>query len=207
MFNILKREVINSFLAGMLVAIGGAVFLSCPSKVFGAILFSAALLCICFENFSLYTGKVCYFPEKTSKGYFLELLCCLLGNIYASSFCAFLLKWTHADLSAASDAICNLKLSKTLFQNFIDAFFCGILIYLAVNIYRKNKSFMGILLCVPVFVLCGFEHCIADVFYFFLLNDINTVKYTMFILTVIVGNSLGGMLIPFLKKLQVSTSF
>ena len=185
----------------MLVAIGGTVFLSCPDKIFGAFLFSTALLCICFENFSLYTGKVCYFPEKASKGYLLELLCCLLGNVYASSFFAFLLKLVHADLSAVSNAMCSLKLNKTFFQSFVDAFFCGILIYLAVNIYRKNKSFIGILLCIPVFVLCGFEHCVADIFYFSLSDYSNTVRYAMFILTVIFGNSLGGMFVPFLKKI------
>ena len=201
MFSVFKKEITNSLLAGVLISIGGTVFLSCQEKVVGAFLFSVALIFICAESLSLYTGKICYFPEKTSKKFSFELLCCLLGNIFSTYVCAIFLKLNHLNLCTAADIACNLKLNKSPLQIFTDAFFCGILIYLAVNFYKKNKSMLGILVCIPVFVLCGFEHCIADVFYFSLSSINNIPGIFTFILIAIAGNSAGGMLVPFAKKI------
>ena len=201
MFVVLKKEIINSLLAGVLISIGGTAFLSCQEKVVGAFLFSVALIFICAESLSLYTGKICYFPEKINKKFFFELLCCLLGNIFSTYLCALFLKLNHSNLRTAADLACNLKLNKSPLQIFTDAFFCGILIYLAVNFYKKNKSIFGILVCIPVFILCGFEHCIADVFYFYLSSINDMVRIFSFILIAVIGNSAGGMLIPFFKKI------
>ena len=201
MFSVLKKEIINSLLAGVLISIGGTVFLSCQEKVIGAFLFSVALIFICAESLSLYTGKICYFSEKTNKKFSFELLCCLLGNIFSTCLCAFFLKLSHLNLRTAADLVCNLKLNKSPLQIFVDAFFCGILIYLAVNFYKNNRSMLGILVCIPVFVLCGFEHCVADVFYFSLSSINNMTGIFSFILVAIAGNSAGGMLIPFAKKI------
>ena len=42
--------------------------------------------------------------------------------------------------------------------------------YIAVNSYKTSKDVFGryipIFMCVIVFILCGFEHCIANMFYF-----------------------------------------
>lgn len=202
MFSVLKKEIINSLLAGVLISIGGTVFLNCKEKVVGAFLFSVALIFICAESLSLYTGKICYFPEKTNKKFSFGLFCCLLSNIFSTFLCAFFLKLNHLNLCTAADLVCSLKLNKSPFQIFIDAFFCGILIYLAVNFYKKNKSLLGILVCIPVFVLCGFEHCIADVFYFSLSSINNIPGIFSFILIAIAGNSAGGMLVPFARKIS-----
>ena len=84
----IKEEIKNSFLAGILISIGGTIYLSCQNKIVGAFLFSVALFCICVEGFSLYTGKVCYFfktKEKLSS--VTNLLVCLIGNLCAVVLC------------------------------------------------------------------------------------------------------------------------
>ena len=53
---------------------------------------------------------------------------------------------------------------------------------------------MGILFCVPVFILSGFEHSIADMFYFGA-SGIFSLSVALFMLAVVIGNSLGGMLL------------
>ena len=58
------KKVINGIAAGLLVSIGGCVYMSCDNKYIGAILFSVALLCICYKGYSLFTGKVGFMPEK-----------------------------------------------------------------------------------------------------------------------------------------------
>ena len=81
----------------------------------------------------------------------------------------------------------------------IKGIFCGVLMYMAVSIYRDhNKNIAGILFCIPVFILCGFEHSIADMFYF-AASGIVSFKALIFILIIILGNAVGGMLPPVLS--------
>ena len=48
---------------------------------------------------------------------------------------------------------------------------------------------------VPVFILAGFEHSIADMFYFFCAGSF-TLPSFCFLLMVVLGNSIGGMIVP-----------
>lgn len=197
----IKEEIKNSFLAGILISIGGTIYLSCQNKIVGAFLFSVALFCICVEGFSLYTGKVCYFfktKEKLSS--VTNLLVCLIGNLCAVVLCAVILKCTNISIKETSNIMCSLKLEKNFSQVFVDSIFCGILIYLAVDIYKKHKSVVGIFLCVPVFILSGFEHCIADAFYFSLTENVVFSKLIIFVLIVIFGNSIGGLIFPYIRE-------
>jgi len=72
--------------------------------------------------------------------------------------------------------------------------------YLAVSIYKENKTIVGILFCVPAFILSGFEHSIANMFYFAAANMISA-DVVIYIIIVLAGNAVGGMLMPILKKL------
>ena len=85
-------------------------------------------------------------------------------------------------------------------QTFVRALFCGILMYLAVSVYRDQKNVIGILFCIPVFILSGFEHSIADIFYF-AASGMVSLKAFGFLWMVILGNSVGGMLLPALQML------
>ena len=197
-----KKEFVSGTIAGILIAIGGTVFLSCHDKIVGSFLFSIALLCICLEDFSLYTGKICYLPESTNTDGVKVLPICLLSNVVSTFLCALLLKFTHVSLNKAANLLCVAKLDKSISQVFLDAFFCGILIHLAVDIYKNKNSLVGILVGIPVFILCGFEHCIADVFYFSLCDFTIFIRSVVFLFVTVFGNSLGGIFIPLTKKLS-----
>ena len=54
-------------------------------------------------------------------------------------------------------------------------------------------------LCVPVFILSGFEHCLADAFYFFLTENLMFSKVVIFILITVLGNTIGGLVFLFIK--------
>ena len=75
------------------------------------------------------------------------------------------------------------------------------LMYTAVWSFRERKTPLGILFCIPVFVLSGFEHSIADMFYF-ALAGLFRLQSLWFLLLVVLGNSLGGLFIPFLQRLK-----
>ena len=73
--------------------------------------------------------------------------------------------------------------------------------YTAVWVYREKKTPLGILFCIPVFILAGFEHSIADMFYF-ALAGLYRLRSLWFLLLVVLGNSLGGLFIPCLQALK-----
>ena len=101
----------------------------------------------------------------------------------------------------AAEALCAGKLETQSFpQTLLRAVLCGVLMYLAVSIYRDLKTPLGILFCIPVFILSGFEHSIADCFYF-AASGIVSWRACGFLWTVILGNSLGGVLLPLLGKI------
>lgn len=191
-------KVINGIFAGIIISIGGAVYLSCDNKYVGAVLFSVALLCICYQGYSLYTGKICYIPQKHGKEEFSVLFTGLLGNVLATTVCGYALRYAIPKIGEAALNSCNAKLEQAFFQTFLRAVFCGILIFLAVDIFKKFKTPVGIVFCIPVFILSGFEHSVADMFYF-AASGIVSLKAFTFIWIVILGNTVGGMLIPALS--------
>ena len=125
------KLIIDGIKAGIMIAIGGSVFLSCENRYIGAILFSVALLCICLKGYSLFTGKVGYLPENHSKEAVKILLCGLLGNIVSTILLGFAVSFANPALGESAKVICEAKLSQEALQTFVRAFFCGVLMYMA----------------------------------------------------------------------------
>lgn len=192
------KQTVNGIFAGILISLGGSVYLACDNKYVGAVLFSVALLSICYQGYSLYTGKICYIPQKHSKEEISVLLTGLLGNVIATTVCGYAVAYAIPKLKEVALNSCNLKLEQNALQTVIRGIFCGILIYIAVDIYKKFKTPVGIIFCIPVFILSGFEHSVADMFYF-ATSGIVSLKAFGFIWLVILGNTIGGMLIPLLS--------
>ena len=194
------KLIIDGIKAGIMIAIGGSVFLSCENRYIGAVLFSVALLCICLKGYSLFTGKVGYLPENHSKEAVKILLCGLLGNIVSTILLGYAVSFANPALGEAAKVICEAKLSQEALQTFVRAFFCGVLMYMAVSTYREKGTLAGIFFCVPVFILSGFEHSIANMFYFGASGIIN-MDSIIYLAVVIAGNSVGGMAMPILNIL------
>ncbi|MCQ2449329.1 MAG: formate/nitrite transporter family protein [Clostridia bacterium] len=192
------RKTLSGFSAGILITIGGTVFLSCDNRYIGAVLFSVALLCICLKKYSLFTGKIGMIPEHHSKEDFSVLLFGLLGNILATACGGLLIRYALKLENAAE--ICTKKLAQPMGSAFIRAVFCGILMYLAVSIFSEKENIVGILFCIPVFILSGFEHSIADMFYFSAAG-IFSAKSVLYLTLIVAGNSVGGMLLPVISKI------
>ena len=194
------KNIFGGILAGILISIGGTVFLSCDNKYVGAVLFSVALLCICLKGYNLFTGKVGYLAESRKKEDWSQVLTGLFGNAIATIGLGFVIAYAVPAIKNTAFTMCEAKLLQLPLQTFIRAIFCGCLMYLAVSIYRNHQKIVGIFFCIPVFILCGFEHSIADMFYF-AASGIVSLKAFVFIIIVILGNSVGGLLIPILEKI------
>ncbi|MBR3178370.1 MAG: formate/nitrite transporter family protein [Clostridia bacterium] len=194
------KKILSGISAGVCICLGGAVFLACENRIAGAILFSVALLCICMKGYALFTGKVGYIPEAHDKDAVSLLLLALLGNAIATVAGGYLIALGLPKLKTAAETICLSKLDQQWWETLIRGTFCGILMYLAVSTYRDNKTPLGIMFCIPVFILSGFEHSIADIFYF-AASGIVSLKAFVFLWLVILGNSIGGMLLPVINGL------
>lgn len=190
---------ISGISAGVLIAIGGTVFLSCDSRYAGALLFAVALLCICWKGYYLFTGKIGYVTEDHSAENVLRLVVGLAANLLTTLLLGLLLRYALPNIGLTAEGLCAAKLQQSFLQTLIRASFCGILMYLAVSVYREQKTVLGIVFCIPVFILSGFEHSIADMFYF---GAAGKMSFSVigFIAAVVLGNTLGSVLLPLLNK-------
>lgn len=189
---------IRGIFAGLMIGIGGTIYLSMDNKIIGSFLFSIGLLMICMYNMNLYTGKIGYVVVN-KKSYLMELLLTLIGNFigtYILSFC--MLNSRFSSISDKAKVICDMKLNDNLISILILSCLCGMLMYIAVNNYKKHSTsigkYMGIFMCVMVFILSGFEHSVANMFYFSVAGMLswNTLLY---ILIMVIGNSIGAIII------------
>ena len=197
----IRAAVPDSILAGVMVSIGGAVLLSVDNRYAGAVLFCIALLAICYFGFNLYTGKVGFLWNTHDADALSMAFLGLAGNFLGTLLMGWLLSAALPQLRDAALAACEKRLTQLPMQTLLRGFFCGVLMYTAVWIYREKKTALGILFCIPVFILAGFEHSIADMFYFSLAGLFNA-RVLAFLLLVVLGNSLGGMFIPAVQSLK-----
>ena len=200
MKNVLQK-ITEGVLAGIMIVIGCTVYLACENKVFGAIFFSVALITICFKGFSLYTGKIGLMTIKNFKSDFTALTLGLLGNVIATFLFGLLISVALPKLQTVAQTAVSLKLKESFIEALIRAIFCGILMYVAVSVYREKNSLAGIVFCVPVFILCGFEHSIANMGYFAIARVIDLQSFG-YIWIIILGNTIGGLLFPILSLLR-----
>ena len=183
-----------------MIAIGGTVFLSIENKVIGASLFSIGLFGVLIYNLNLYTGKIGYLITNFNLKYIKELIITLIGNFIGACSVGFILRYTriYDKIYEKSLVLANIKLNDNILSIFILSIFCGLLMYYAVNGFKKQTDFgkyLVVYLGVAVFILCGFEHCIADMYYFSV-ADIWSLKTLGYTGIMVLGNSIGSFIIP-----------
>lgn len=177
-----------------MIAIGGIIYLSFDIKYIGALLFALGLFTILVFGFKLYTGAVGYFPDK-------NLPVIWLGNLVGTVAASLMVLCTRygAALREKAGAIVSVKLNDSIISIFILSVFCGILMFIAVDAYREKKLTIATFLAVPTFILCGFEHCVANMVYF-TLAKMWSFRAVGYLLVMTLGNSLGAVIFCRLAK-------
>ncbi len=195
---------LKAILTGIAIGIGGTVYLSCENKVAGAFLFGTGLFTILTFGFLLFTGKVGYAVEN-KPSYLLDLAVIWLGNLLGAMLTGGLVLLTRigSGISEKAAALCSVKFGDSLPSIFILAFFCGILMFIAADGYKNIKNPAGQMLAVflPVmtFIISGFEHCVANMYYFTAAKAWSG-NALLYMLVMSLGNAAGGILIPLFRK-------
>ena len=187
------KQIIKSILAGICIGIGGLAYLSIPDKIVGSLFFTIGLFTILTLDLNLFTGKLCYVIEKKN---YIEVLVTLMGNFVGTLLISTIVQFTRLDaLLQKADTIVNIKLNDNLLSLFLLAILCNMLIYIAVEGFKNFEGFNKILALffgVSVFVICGFEHSVADMFYFTLVKCFNW-QMLLRLSIIIAGNIIGGL--------------
>lgn len=193
---------VSAVLAGMCISFGGVAFLSLENKVLGALFFTVGLFTICSFGLNLVTGKVCYVFQRDG-AYALALPVIWLGNLAGAVLTGALVRLTRiASIGERAAALCAVKLEDGLLSLFLLGAFCNIFIYIAVEGYNTNPNqigkYLSLFFGVMVFILCGFEHCVADMFYFSVAGMWSG-QALLRLLIITAGNAVGGVLFPLLR--------
>ena len=188
-------------------------------NIVGSILFSIGLFIVCSLELSLLTGKIgLMFEWKQEYDYYLNLILMLLFNIpsaYGFGYLInYLIKLSHTNksdlyITLAMNISKNKSTLKTMndyIKLFIQSMFCGVCVHMAVKCFKifssMNMKLSGTILLVWfvfMFVYSGFQHCIANSFYFGQAKAFNTNAIISVVISVL-GNWLGTLPISILTK-------
>ena len=188
-FNLITK----SILAGLLISLAGIAYLNCPDKIVGSLLFSLGLISILILEAKLFTGVIGYVNSKRS---ILDSLLILVFNLVVATIVGLIYR-CGSDAAASIAESKLLVFSESWWLTGLKSIGCGAAIYLAVEGYTKSKSLIPVILGVLTFILAGWNHCIADCFY--MVAGSSSVLAIPYLLVVIVGNSIGSLLIRFLQ--------
>lgn len=179
----------SAILAGICIGIAGFGYLALGGTV-GAILFSFGLLAVVNYKLKLFTGTAGFFK----KGEGLQLLEILAGNIVGCLLVSFLADVSPLHLDEAALKLLSGRLATGWWKCGLLAIGCGFIMTTVVTFARQGQ-WIPLLFGVPMFIVCGFPHCIADAFYYlaapadFLLGNLGSIL--LLYVAIVAGNFIG----------------
>ena len=185
----------SAVFAGIAIGTAGFGYLasglqSSYGSLAGAVLFSFGLLTVVGYKLKLYTGTAGFIH----KGEVGQLFMILLGNI-VGCFCASLLaRVTPLEIQAAAQNILELRLRTGALRCGLLGIGCGFIMSSAVQ-FAREKQYLPLLLGVPLFIVCGFTHCIADAFYYLCVPaafwKVHAIQIISVYASIVLGNLVG----------------
>ena len=179
----------SAIMAGICIGIAGFGYLA-EKSIVGAVLFAFGLLTVVSYKLKLYTGTAGFIK----KGEVGQLLLILLGNIVGCLLVALIARCSPMPLQETAQGILAARLETGALRCGILAVGCGFIMTTAVTFARKGNNY-PLLFGVPLFIMCGFPHCVADVYYYLtvpvaFLTE-NAFNIATLYLSIVLGNFLG----------------
>ena len=205
--------------AGLAIGLGSLVFTivstyakSVGGQIFASALFSIGLILVCTLGLQLYTGKVgvVFDDREKLKENAINLPIMLAGNAIGAFALGIICHFIFMNVPDIAARILKISEGKTGSDTvFLQGIFCGALVYIAVYFFKNLQNYamkiIGIITAVTLFVYCGFQHCIANMFYFGMAFNWN-INMLWNLLIVILTNSVGALLVRCLVHLAAIIS-
>ena len=184
-----KVELIRKSIgASMLIALGNYALLVLGNPI-GPIIFAFGLLGVCYLGLNLFTGKCGFIIEDKIK--IVDILLILIINLISGYLIGFVM--SYLDKNVVLNAIAKIKTWNISIPYFIKSFLCGVIMYIAVYMY-KNKTSLGIIFGIPLFIFCGFQHSIANIITLGIAK-----KFHFAVLLCVLGNLIGSLFMWFIS--------
>ena len=185
----MKNLIHSAIMAGICIGIAGFGYLAVGGIV-GAVTFAFGLLAVVHYRLKLYTGTAGFF----AKGELLQLCTILLMNIVGCLLVALMARMSPMPLQDAAQHILEGRLNAGIVQSGVLAIGCGFIMTTAVKWGREGK-FLPLLFGVPLFIICGFPHCVADAFYYLCMPveylTANAGQVLLLYASIVLGNFIG----------------
>lgn len=190
----------EAILAGMFISLGAIVYLKVGGVV-GAVLFSVGLMSVLYTEAHLFTGKARLLVSKEIAPEELFKIWC--GNVIGVCAIAYLMAATPLGVIIAEPAaaIVGVRIANGFLTNVIMGIGCGILMTSAVEGTTTTENWLFAIIPVAVFILIGFNHCVADMFYIAICGGLGIET----LIPTTIGNIIGCCVSPMLKKLVLTT--
>ena len=185
-----KIELINKSIgAAILISLGDYALLKLGNPI-GPVIFALGLLGVCYMGQNLFTGKCGFLIQDKIK--ITDLLIILLVNLIAGYLIGLI--YSTLDTEVLKTAIEKVKTWDLSLSFFIKSVLCGIIMYIAVFMYKKGTP-LGIIFGIPLFIFCGFQHCIANI----ITMGVARTWHTSIIICIL-GNFIGSLLMWYVSK-------
>ena len=185
----MKNLIRSAIMAGICIGIAGFGYLAVGGIV-GAVTFAFGLLAVVHYRLKLYTGTAGFF----AKGELLQLCTILAMNIVGCLLVALMARMSPMPLQEAAQHIIEGRLNAGIVQSGVLAIGCGFIMTTAVKWGREGK-FLPLLFGVPLFIICGFPHCVADAFYYLCVPveylTANAGQVLLLYASIVLGNFIG----------------
>ena len=179
----------SSVLAGVCIGIAGFGYLV-TRDIIGSVLFAFGLLTVVGYKLKLYTGTA-GFIQKDEVG---TLLLILLGNIFGCLLVSLMARMSPFEIQASAQSVLEGRLAIGPLRGGALAIGCGFIMTTAVTFARQGNN-LPLLFGVPLFIVCGFPHCVADVFYYltvpFSFWAEHLGEILLFYVSIVIGNFIG----------------
>lgn len=182
------KMLLLGFFAGLFIGFAGiasttassTIAVASVAKLVGACVFPAGMAMVLIAGSELFTGNnliiLAVLEKKVSVFKMLKnWLFVYIGNFLGTAFIAVLVVYGHTpelfngELAQAIVNAGRTRTDLTIPEAFIRGILCNILVCIAIWMSFAAKKVSGKLMTsfwpIMLFVLCGFEHCVADMYF------------------------------------------
>ena len=157
----MKSIISSSVLSGIAIGTAGFGYLASGKDIVGAVLFAFGLATVVHYSLKLYTGTAGFIR----RGELGTLFLILFFNLVGCALMGLMARCSPLPLQETAQGILEGRLAMGALRGGVLSIGCGFIMITAVTFARQDKM-LPLIFGVPLFIVCGFPHCVADGFYY-----------------------------------------